>query len=566
MIASEQVLCLLGTPQQVVETLRHLGLRAGQLAEPSACEKSDQAEKAREQVAETQQEQCQRFDISDSRDDLISACEKGEVEKALELFAGLQQSGLVPDVNLCTALIRACDKGGKAETAEQSAESPHQHEEPEVTHNALISDEKGHSAEKTEELAAAQNDDLAVDSAGMEPNGACEKSEVGPRPEAPISACEGGHKADKANAEKTEELAAAQNDDLAADSAGRESNGACEKSEVGPRPEAPISACEGGHKADKAIAEKTEELAAAQNDDLAADMAGMEPNGACEKSEVGSRPEAPIGACKGGHKADKAIEVLAVMQQMGVIPDVITHNALISACGRSNKEASKAMQLFAEMKYRGLAPNVTTYNAMITKVHKLKKAMELFGDMRQRGLIADVDTFNALISACEKGHEAESAIEVFAEMQQLGVIPDEITYRSLLSACEKGGHIHEKAKELLTAHTQSELGRWAEACEKGQVEKAIELFAEMGRTPNVQTYNALIIACEEDRNKKKGMELLDEMRQLGLTPNEITYNSLTRSFEPKVARSRSEADRRKTAAYFEELIADCSRAQGLEAQ
>ena len=94
------------------------------------------------------------------------------------------------------------------------------------------------------------------------------------------------------------------------------------------------------------------------------------------------------------------------------------------------------------------------------------------------------------------------------------------------------GHILEKAMELFAVPMQSELGRWAEACEKGQVEKAIELFAGMsqgGWIPNVHAYNALITACEKCGNAKKGFELLDEMRQRGLSPDEITYSTLHRT-------------------------------------
>ena len=119
----------------------------------------------------------------------------------MDLFAGLQQSGMASDVNFCTALIRACDKGDKADacealdsacekggqeahTAEQSAERPLQQE--------------GNKVEKDMEVAM----DFALISAceeGLPPEVSPEAGEKGqvekamaPFAELQQSACEKG--------------------------------------------------------------------------------------------------------------------------------------------------------------------------------------------------------------------------------------------------------------------------------------------------------------------------------------------------------------------------------------
>lgn len=49
---------------------------------------------------------------------LISACEKGgKPEQALELFEAMLRRGVVPELITYNALISACEKGGKAEQA-----------------------------------------------------------------------------------------------------------------------------------------------------------------------------------------------------------------------------------------------------------------------------------------------------------------------------------------------------------------------------------------------------------------------------------------------------------------
>ena len=43
---------------------------------------------------------------------MISACEKGhQLEPAMEIFAAMQQQGVVPNVVTYSALISACEKG-----------------------------------------------------------------------------------------------------------------------------------------------------------------------------------------------------------------------------------------------------------------------------------------------------------------------------------------------------------------------------------------------------------------------------------------------------------------------
>ena len=95
------------------------------------------------------------------------------------------------------------------------------------------------------------------------------------------------------------------------------------------------------------------------------------------------------------------------MQRQGLVPDVITYNALISACEKG-KQPERALELFEAMQRQGLVPNVITYNA--------------------------------LISACEGSHLWELTLDVLFSMQQRQIMPDEIThstvFRSMLVFCE----------------------------------------------------------------------------------------------------------------------------------
>ena len=68
------------------------------------------------------------------------------------------------------------------------------------------------------------------------------------------------------------------------------------------------------------------------------------------------------------------------MQRQGVVPDVISYNAVISACEKG-KQPERAMRIFEATQQQGVVPNIVTYSA--------------------------------LISACEKGEQPERALELF---------------------------------------------------------------------------------------------------------------------------------------------------------
>ena len=60
------------------------------------------------------------------------------------------------------------------------------------------------------------------------------------------------------------------------------------------------------------------------------------------------------------------------MRQQGMMPDVITYNALISACEKG-KQPKQAGQMLQAMQWQRVVPNVVTYNALISAGAKGKQ-------------------------------------------------------------------------------------------------------------------------------------------------------------------------------------------------
>ena len=66
---------------------------------------------------------------------------------------------------------------------------------------------------------------------------------------------------------------------------------------------------------------------------------------------------------------DKALELLAMMQQKGPEVDVIMYNAAISVCDKAERP-HEVMELLAVMQLNGLAPKVTTFTTTLSAREK----------------------------------------------------------------------------------------------------------------------------------------------------------------------------------------------------
>ena len=72
------------------------------------------------------------------------------------------------------------------------------------------------------------------------------------------------------------------------------------------------------------------------------------------------------------------------------------------------------------MRHQGLLPDVITYNALISACEKgtlSQGALQLFETMLHHGLLPDGLTYNALISACGMAQDPKRAFKVLEGMQ-----------------------------------------------------------------------------------------------------------------------------------------------------
>lgn len=200
----------------------------------------------------------------------------------------------------------------------------------------------------------------------------------------------------------------------------------------------------------------------------------------------------------------RALSLFYNMPRLGAEPNIITYNAIISACARNN-EPDLAYQVFEEMQQKGLVPDKYTYGSLIdscSKSGQVERAFDVYRLMDASDIDKDPTIYSTLIDACGRAQQLERAFTVFEEMKRHGVWPNLVTFSVLIGMCAN-------AK---------------------QPERAFQLFSEIKhwdiRRANVVTYTALIEACAKAGWPQRAEMVMAAMMESGVRPNEITYGAL----------------------------------------
>ncbi|KAG0236364.1 hypothetical protein BGW41_000445 [Actinomortierella wolfii] len=203
-------------------------------------------------------------------------------------------------------------------------------------------------------------------------------------------------------------------------------------------------------------------------------------------------------------RPDKAEQVLKLMEEVGVSPNLETFDYLLEAYA-NHGDLTKARATVDLIIKNGLTPSLSAYNSLIsTHVAKrdLKGAFGVLDAMKQYHN-PDTTIFTNLIKGCLVVGEYDLGWRVFDQMQHSGAPPDESTYSLMIHACAK----------------------------TDQVERALDIFRQYPKRnlhPTDKTFNSLIHACAVRKEYyTTAFALLNEMQNVyGFEPDILTYNTL----------------------------------------
>ncbi|XP_071699682.1 pentatricopeptide repeat-containing protein At5g08510 [Rutidosis leptorrhynchoides] len=187
---------------------------------------------------------------------------------------------------------------------------------------------------------------------------------------------------------------------------------------------------------------------------------------------------------------------------------------------------SYARQVFDKMTIR----DVPTWNSLIAGYARngnMEGAAKLFDEMPVKNVIS----WTAMISGYSQNGKYVDSLKLYLEMENLkDVQPNEVTIASILPACaslgalEVGQRIETYArkrgyfKNLFVCNALLEM--YAKC---GKINKAMELFEEIGARRNLCSWNTVIMGLAIHGKYNEALQLFHQMLGEGMTPDDVTF-------------------------------------------
>ncbi|CDY60361.1 BnaCnng36130D [Brassica napus] len=231
------------------------------------------------------------------------------------------------------------------------------------------------------------------------------------------------------------------------------------------------------------------------------------------------------GYCEYGMMED-ALDVVELMESRNVSPNTRTYNELIH--GFCKKNVHKAMGVFHKMLDCRVAPSVVTYNSLIDG--QCRSARELFDSLEEKGVDANVVMYTALIDGYCKSDKLEEAKLILKKMLSKSCLPNTSTFNALIHGLCTDGKLSEA---MLLEKKMVEKGDFDHAekryCNAGRMKEAegmMEKMKEDGVFPDSITYSSLIKGYADQGLTDSAFGVLKCMLDAGCEPSHHTFLSL----------------------------------------
>ncbi|GAB2272342.1 hypothetical protein Dimus_007166 [Dionaea muscipula] len=280
-----------------------------------------------------------------------------------------------------------------------------------------------------------------------------------------------------------------------------------------------------------------------------------------------------ISALVKANSMDKARQVLAEMTRVGVPANLVTYNILLKGyCQQLQIE--KAKELVQDMvDDTGILPDVVSYNTLIDGcilVDDSAGALAYFNEMRARGITPTKISYTTLMKAFASCGQPKVAQKVFDEMlKDPRVKVDQVAWNMLVEGYCKLGLV-EEAKKVV--QKMREHGFYPNVSTYGSLANGIALAKRPGEAlllwneikerckpnkeqqdpplkPDEWLLDTLADVCVRAAFFKKALEIVACMEENGISPNKTKFTRIyvemhSRMFTSKHA-SKARQDRRK---------------------
>jgi len=202
---------------------------------------------------------------------------------------------------------------------------------------------------------------------------------------------------------------------------------------------------------------------------------------------------------------DGAFEVLDLMSEEKITPNLVTLNTLLDACARSGKMDKCAAVMQDIRDKHGLMPDRITYSTLIKGFCNhgdMTKALALMKSMKEQGLAPDAIIYNTVMDGCVGKDKFSLCDELYESMKKQGVKATDYTLTVLIKRFGRDAKLN-KAFELVNSFPQAYNVR-----------------------PSVAALTCLISACIANKDLERALRVFEKMKTDGPAPDAMTHEKL----------------------------------------
>ncbi|CAK9103179.1 Pentatricopeptide repeat-containing protein At2g31400 [Durusdinium trenchii] len=243
-----------------------------------------------------------------------------------------------------------------------------------------------------------------------------------------------------------------------------------------------------------------------------------------------------------------------------VLPDIITYNTALSACGNGGK-LQQVVNLMAKMR-RVVRLDAITYTAAISTCEKRlhwQGSVGFLDEMRDAHLRANVITYNAVMATCGPAWEASLVVLRQSPSKDL------VSYNTALSSCEKGEQWL-RAFSLFSTVAPSVItyNGCLSATAKVQLWRAALDLLQLNPRPSLISFNTVMSATERGRQWHMVADLYMQLSQQQLQPDAFAHAAFAahtpwRRALAALARAALGQHRQQSLVAFLELVQSCEQ-------
>ncbi|CAJ1379999.1 unnamed protein product, partial [Effrenium voratum] len=246
-----------------------------------------------------------------------------------------------------------------------------------------------------------------------------------------------------------------------------------------------------------------------------------------------------VSTCEKSCQWQRALNLMADAAARGLV-NIITCNAALSACAKG-RNWQKAMEVLDLVQQLRLEPDILTYSAGISACEGFglwMEALALLGQALANQIQADLIAYNSLLSACAKAGRWQRGFALFDAMESSDAVPPDVISRNAgISSCDQW----QRSFCLLTGGDVVSYSAAAFACAKPtedvtwhQALALLEAAAAAAAAPlgaSVVATSAGINACEAAQRWSHALALLQGLHSRRLQPDAIAYSSAASACE-----------------------------------